>query len=300
MDRLDAMDLFTRIVEARSFTKVASDLGLPRSTLTDAIKRLEARLGVSLLHRTTRVVRPTLDGEAYYRRCLSILSEVEDAEAAFSGAQPKGRLRVHVHGILARHFLLPSLPDFVARYPELEIEIGEGDRLVDLVREGVDCVLRVGVPADSDLIIRKLASLEEVTCASPAYLDRFGTPETLDALEGHQMVGFKSTATGAVLPLEFVINGQVKAVSLPAPVTVSGADTLAHCGRLGLGLIQKPRYSAAEDLASGRLVEVLRDTPPPASPVSILYPRARHLSARVRAFVDWADSALRQDTGAQA
>lgn len=293
MDHLDAMNVFTRIVEARSFTQVANDLGLPRSTLTDAIKRLEDRLGVSLLHRTTRVVRPTLDGEEYYLRCLSILSEVEDAESAFSGAKPKGKLRVHVHGILARYFLLPTLPDFLARFPEIEIEIGEGDRLVDLVREGVDCVLRVGAPADSDLIIRKLASLEEVTCASPAYLDRFGTPQTLAALDGHRMVGFKSTATGAVLPLEFVQRGELKTVTLPAPVTVTSADTLVECARLGLGLIQKPRYSSAADLASGRLIEVLGSTPPPSMPVSILYPRARHQSARVRAFIDWSERALK-------
>lgn len=293
MDHLDAMNVFTRIVEARSFTQVANDLGLPRSTLTDAIKRLEDRLGVSLLHRTTRVVRPTLDGEEYYLRCLSILSEVEDAESAFSGAKPKGKLRVHVHGILARYFLLPTLPDFLARFPEIEIEIGEGDRLVDLVREGVDCVLRVGAPADSDLIIRKLTSLEEVTCASPAYLDRFGTPQTLAALDGHRMVGFKSTATGAVLPLEFVQRGELKTVTLPAPVTVTSADTLVECARLGLGLIQKPRYSSAADLASGRLIEVLGNTPPPSTPVSILYPRARHQSARVRAFIDWSEKALK-------
>jgi DNA-binding transcriptional LysR family regulator len=292
MDRLDAMNVFTRIVEARSFTQVANDLGLPRSTLTDAIKRLEDRLGVSLLHRTTRVVRPTLDGEDFYRRCLSILSEMEDAESAFSGAKPKGKLRVHVHGILARYFLLPTLPDFLARFPEIEIQIGEGDRLVDLVREGVDCVLRVGAPADSDLIIRKLTSLEEVTCASPAYLDRFGTPQTLAALDGHQMVGFRSTATGAVLPLEFVQRGERKTVTLPTPVTVTSAETLVECARLGLGLIQKPRYSSADDLASGRLIEVLGDTPPPPTPVSILYPRARHQSPRVRAFIDWAERAF--------
>lgn len=293
MDRLEAMDVFTRIVEVRSFTKAASDLGLPRSTLTDAIKRLEARLGVSLLHRTTRVVRPTLDGEAFYRRCRSILSEVEDAETAFTGAQPKGKLRVHVHGTLARHFLFPTLPDFLSRFPEIDLQIGEGDRLVDLVSEGVDCVLRVGVPVDSDMIVRRLATLEEVTCASPAYLEKFGTPKTLDALKGHQMVGFRSTATGGVLPLEFLERGEVRSLTLPVSVEVSGAETLAECGRLGLGLIQKPRYSCADDLARGRLVEVLGSTPPPPLPVSILYPRARHLSARVRAFIDWTERALK-------
>lgn len=292
MDRLDAMNVFVRIVELRSFTKVATDLGLPRSTVTDAIKALEARLGVSLLHRTTRVVRPTLDGEAYYQRCLSILSEIEDAEDAFAGATPKGTLRIEVHGILARHFLLPSLPDFMARFPNIEIHIGEGDRLVDLVREGVDCAIRVGDPIDSDMTGRKLTDLEEVTCAAPTYLEQFGTPQNIDALKGHRMIGFRSTATGSILPLEFVQNGILRTVSLPAPITVSGADTLAHCARLGLGIIQKPRYSAAEDLDSGRLIELLKDTPPSPSPVSIFYPRDRHLSPRVRVFIDWAVKAF--------
>lgn len=287
MDRIDAMNVFTRIVETRSFTKVASDLGLPRSTVTDAIKALESRLGVSLLHRTTRVVRPTLDGEAYYRRCMSILSEIEDAEDAFAGTTPKGQLRIEVHGTLARHFLLPTLPGFLERYPGIEIHIGEGDRLVDLVREGVDCAVRVGDPVDSEMIGRKLADLEEVTCASPSYLERFGTPQNIDALEGHRIVGFRSTATGSILPLEFVQNGKLRTVSLPSTVTVSGADTLAHCARLGIGIIQKPRYSAAEDIEAGRLIELLKDSPPTSSPVSIFYPRDRYMSPRVRVFIDW-------------
>lgn len=292
MDRLDAMNVFVRIVEMRSFTKVADDLGLPRSTVTDAIKALEARLGTSLLHRTTRVVRPTLDGETFYKHCLSILSEIEDAEGAFASSTPKGALRIEIHGSLARHFLLPSLPAFMKRFPEIDIHIGDGDRLVDLVREGVDCAIRVGDPVDSDMIGRKLTDLEEVTCAAPTYLEQFGTPQSIDDLDGHQMVGFRSTATGAVMPLEFVQDGVTRRISLPTSMSVNGADTLAHCARLGLGIIQKPRYSAAEDLASGRLIELLRDTPPAASPVSIFYPRDRYMSPRMRVFIDWAVQAF--------
>lgn len=170
MDRLKTMEVFARIVEARSFTRVAEDLGIPRSTVSDAIKGLEDRLGVNLFHRTTRVVRPTVDGEAYYRRCLSILADIEDADASVSAARPKGVLRVSVHGTLARHFLLPTLPDFLERNPDIALQLQESDRLVDLVSEGIDCALRVGEPADSDLIGRKVAVLQEVTCASPAYL----------------------------------------------------------------------------------------------------------------------------------
>jgi DNA-binding transcriptional LysR family regulator len=144
MDRFDAMRVFTRVVERRSFTLAAEDLGLPRSTVTDAVKQLEARLSVRLPQRTTRHVSPTLDGEAYHRRCLALIADLEDAKAAFGGAKPKGLLRIDVHGTLARHFLLPRLRDFLSEYPGIELYMSEGERLVDLVREGIDCVLRAG------------------------------------------------------------------------------------------------------------------------------------------------------------
>src|ERR1700726_3561852 len=155
MDRFDAM----RVLERRSFSLAADDLGLPRSTVTDAVKTLEARLGVRLLERTTRQVSPTLDGEAYHQRCLSLIADLEEAEAAFGGAKPKGLLRVDVHGTLARHFVMPRLPDFLAEYPGIELYMSEGDRLVDLIGEGIDCVLRVGDLKDSDMIARRVEML---------------------------------------------------------------------------------------------------------------------------------------------
>jgi DNA-binding transcriptional LysR family regulator len=287
MDRLDAMRLFLRVVERRSFSLAAQDAGLPRSTATEGVKQLEARLGVRLLERTTRQVRPTLDGEAYYRRCLSILADIEEAEAAFTGAKPKGLLRVNVHGILARSFMMPGLPRFLEQYPDIQLHFGEGDRFVDLVREGVDCVLRVGQPADSALIGRRIAELAEGTFASPAYLERFGTPRTPDDLDGHRMVGFLSSATGALLPLEFTVDGAFRPVTLPVTVSSAGAEIYFAAGRLGLGLIQLPRYRLAEDLAAGTMVEVLPDAPPSPSPVYVLYPHNRQLSPRVRVFIDW-------------
>jgi DNA-binding transcriptional LysR family regulator len=287
MDRLEAMRVFSRVAERRSFTLAAQDLGLPRSTVTDAVKQLEARLGVRLLQRTTRHVSPTLDGEAYYRRCLVLLADLEDAEAAFGGAKPKGLLRVDVHGTLARHFLLPRLPNFLAEYPEIELYMSEGDRLVDLVREGIDCVLRVGDLRDSDMIARRVAMLEEITCAAPAYIDRFGLPESVDALGGHRVVGFHSSATGSLMPLEFVVDGVVRTVSLPATVSVNGAESLVAAARLGLGLIQVPRYHLEADFARGTLVPVLAAFRPTPTPVSLLYPRNRQLSPRVRVFIDW-------------
>ncbi|MGH8025522.1 MAG: LysR family transcriptional regulator [Pseudoxanthomonas sp.] len=287
MDRFDAMRVFIRVVEQRSFTQAAQDLDLPRSTATDASKQLETRLGVRLLQRTTRTVSPTLDGEAYYRRCLAILGDIEDAEAAFAGAKPRGLLHVDVQGTLARRFVLPALPAFLARYPDLELLMGEGDRWVDLVREGVDCVLRVGEPRDTDMVARRVAMLAEVTCASPAYLAEFGTPSSVEDLQGHRMIGFRSSATGALLPLEFVSSGITRKVTLPTRLSVTGAETYSAAARRGLGLIQAPRYNLQADLERGTLVEVLPDHPPSPSPVSLLYPRNRQLSPRVRVFIDW-------------
>ena len=287
MDRLDVMRLFTRIVERHSFTLAAQDLEWPRSTATQVIQDLEKRLGVQLLQRTTRHVKATLDGEAYYRRCIAILGDVEDAEAAFSDAKPRGLLRINVHGTLTRHFVLPALPAFLARYPDLQLHIGEGDRLVDLVSEGIDCVLRVGDLQDSAMVGRRVALLEEVTCASPAYVARHGNPVSIDDLTGHLSVGFVSSASGMALPFEFAVNGNQRHVALPSTVTVTSAETYVAAAKLGLGLIQVPRYHVQADLAAGTLVTVLPDFPPSPTPVSLLYPHSRQLSPRVRVFIDW-------------
>ena len=287
MDKLDGMRLFTRVVERRSFTAAAADLGLPRSSATAAIKQLEERLGVQLLRRTTRHVTPTLDGEAYYQRCVGILADVEDAEGGFGVDEVRGRLRIDVNGHMARTFILPELPALLARHPGLTVHIGEGDRLVDLVREGVDCVIRAGVLPDSDMIVRRLGTAREITVASPVYLERHGMPSTPDDLAGHRMIGFVSSRTGLVMPLEFMVDGKVREIGLPSLVTVANSDTSATLVRLGFGLYQAPRLRFAEDLAAGRLVEVLSDYPPTATPISVLYPRSRQLSPRVRVFVDW-------------
>ncbi|MCA8883579.1 MAG: LysR family transcriptional regulator [Rhodobacteraceae bacterium] len=290
MDKLDAMQVFARIVERRSFTKAAEDLALPRSTATDAVKQLETRLGVKLLQRTTRTVAPTLDGEAYYQRCLSILADVEEAEEAFAGAKPKGQLRIDVHGTLARHYVMPHLPDFLAAYPDLDVYMSEGDRLVDLIPEGVDCVLRVGEPQDSDLIARRVAMLEEMTLAAPDYLARHGTPLSPGDLDGHRMVGFRSTVTKAVLPLEF---GETEIV-LPTRLAVNAAESYIAAARLGLGIVQVPRYHAKQDIDRGSLIEILPDYAPEPSPVSLLYPRHQQLSPRVRVFIDWVGRLFRE------
>ncbi|MBP5981745.1 MAG: LysR family transcriptional regulator [Halomonas sp.] len=295
MDRLDTMHAFTRVVERRSFTHAAQDLGVSRSTLTEAIKTLEARLGVRLLQRTTRSVHPTRDGDVYYHQCVSILAQVEQAEGALGDAKPQGKLRVDVHGTLARHFILPQLPAFLDAYPGLDIYMSEGDRLVDLVGEGIDCALRVGNPQESDMHARLITTLDEVTVASPGYLAKCGTPHSLAELGGHTMVGFYSSRTGQALPLEFTDSGKVEYVTLPATVTTSAAESYYAAARLGLGIIQVPRYHAEDDLRTGQLIEVLPANPPTGSPVSILYPSNRQLSPRVRIFIDWAVSVFNDE-----
>lgn len=288
MDRLDAMRLFTRIVERRSFTLAANDTGVPRSTVTQVIRQLEERLNVRLLQRTTRTVKPTLDGEAYYRRCISILDDVEDAEGAFSGAEPKGMLRVEVQGTLARHFLLPALPNFFARYPGVELSMSESDRWIDLVQEGMDCALRYGKLPDSDLIARQVARLERVTCATPDYFKRYGIPKDLKSLAGHRVVGIRSITTGNVTPLEFTGDATQESVPLPAPFSVTSPESYIAGTRLGLGIAQMPRFHVENDLKNGTLVQILKHLPPPSVPVSLVYPRNRQLSPRVRIFLDWA------------
>jgi DNA-binding transcriptional LysR family regulator len=204
---------------------------------------------------------------------------------------------VDVHGTQGKPEAPVAQSAGPARYPELQLHLGEGDRLVDLVREGVDCVLRVGEPQDSAMVGRRIAMLEEATCASPDYLRRHGTPRTPDDLAGHRMIGFVSSATGSFLPLEFTVDGALRHVTLPAAVSVAGAETTVALARLGLGLIQVPRYHVEADFAAGSLVEVLADHAPSLTPVYVLYPQSRQLSPRVRVFIDWlaAEFASRND-----
>lgn len=288
MDRLDAMRAYVRVVERRSFSQAAHDLVLPRSRISEAVQQLERRLGVRLLVRTTRQVTPTDEGEEYHRRCVAILADVDAAEARAGGSTPAGSLRIDVHGAFARRFLLPGLASFLERYPGIRLHVGDGDRLVDLVREGVDCAIRVGEPADSGLIGRRLGTLAEGTFASPLYLERHGAPASLDDLDGHRMVGFVSSATRAVMPFTFQARDGVRKVLLPLAVTVTSAEANVGLAVEGLGLVQAPRYRMADALASGALIEVLPDHPPVALPVYILHPEGRQPSPRLQAFMDWA------------
>jgi DNA-binding transcriptional LysR family regulator len=297
MDRFQEMRILVRIVERRSFTLAAEDLQLPRATVTNAIKRLETRLATRLLERTTRVVAPTLDGQAYYERCLRLLADLAEMEAVFTRTEPTGLLRVNLQATLARHVVAPALPAFLARYPGIQLQIGEGDRLVDLVREGIDCVLRVGVLQDSSMVAQQVARLRQVTCASRAYLDAHGRPHSLDDLARHQAVHFVSSSTGRPYPLEFLVDGALRQVTPPASVSVTGADMYTASAIAGLGLVQVPRYRIEAELAAGSLEAVLPELPPPDLPVSVLYPQSRQLSPRVRVFVDWLKSIFGEASG---
>ncbi|MES2187490.1 MAG: LysR substrate-binding domain-containing protein [Pseudomonadota bacterium] len=296
MDRFHSMRLFTRIVELGSFTQAADDLQLPRATVTHAIQQLEKRLGTRLLARTTRHVSPTQDGEAYYERCVRLLADLEETETAFAtaGTSPRGKLRVDLQGTLGKHFVLPVIDRFFARYPDIELEIGMGDRFVDLVREGVDCVLRVGELRDSSMVARRVASLRQVTCASAGYLARQGVPGTIEQLRGHRAVNFLSARSGKVLPFDFLVEGVERSVLLPGSVAVGDADAYVACCAAHLGLVQLPHYHVAQQLQDGRFQEVLAAWRPAPMAVSVLYPHHRQLSPRVRVFVDWLADVMAQ------
>ena len=295
MDRFDAMQLFVRIVELGSFTRAAEQLGLQRATATQAIKQLEARLGVRLLQRTTRQVSATAEGLAYQQRCLAILAEVADADNAFSQSarQLKGTVRVDLSASMWRHVLAPALPAFCERHPHIGFDLSVSDRQIDLVREGVDCVLRSGVLKDSALVARRLTLQEQVTCASATYLRRHGTPLSLDGvdgqggLEGHRAVNYVSASTGKAVPLEFEVGGEVQLRTLPGSIAVNNGDAYVAAGEAGFGLIQLPRHHVTRQMAAGVLVEVLQQHRPPALPLSVLYPHRRHVPMRVRVFMDW-------------
>ena len=287
MDRFNAMLVFTRIVELGGFARAADSLQMPRASVTVLIKQLEAHLGVQLLHRTTRQVSPTLDGAAYYQRCVSLLSDLEEAEGLFRGSQPKGKLRVDMPAAVGRLVVFPALPEFTRRYPLIELEVGLSDRPVDLIREGVDCVVRGGLTMDDSLVARPLVMMDQVTCASPDYLQAHGVPQSLEDLSGHQVVEYFSSVSGKRYGLEFQAGDEVRLIDLPKQVSVNSAEGYLAACMAGYGLVQTPHYHVAQLVSEGRLQEVLGDCLPPRLALTALYPQHRQLSSRVRVFVDW-------------
>jgi LysR family transcriptional regulator for bpeEF and oprC len=283
------MQVFTRVVDANSFTLAADNLGLPRATVTTAIQNLERQLRVRLLNRTTRRVSLTPDGAAYYERCVRILADVEEAEASFHDVArgPKGRLRIDTVPSIGRLILIPALCEFHTRYPDIELAIGMGDRPVDMVQEAVDCVIRVGELQDSSMVAKRIGTFESVTCAAPAYLERHGEPATIEQLQNHRAVHFFSSRTGRIIDWSFMVQGVATDVKVNGVVSVNDSEAYVACGVQGFGLIQPPRYMVAPYLQSGALREVLTDWSPPSMPISAVYLHNRHLSPKVRVFVDW-------------
>lgn len=299
MDRLDTLQLFIRIIELSSFSRAADMLEIPRATATHAIKELEARLGTRLLERTTRHVRPTLEGQAFYERCVHVLGELDDAEASLRhvASNPRGVLRVDMHGTHAARIVLPRINEFKSRYPGIDLVIGSGDRLVDLVREGIDCVIRAGDPRDSSLVARRLALMPQVICASPEYLAYFGVPKHPDELVSHQAVKFFAANGAADYPLELVVDGQIRQFDMSGWMSVNDAENYVICALRGCGIIQLPRFHVEEELQDGRLVEVLAEWASPDLSISAMYPQRRQLSPRVRVFVDWLGHLYEQKFG---
>lgn len=297
MDRIDLFRIFARVVECSSFTKAADTLGLPRSTVSAAVRELEGRVGARLLQRTTRSVSATHDGAAFYDRCLRLIGEVEETEALFrqSDARPSGKLRVDVPGRIGRLIIAPALPSFLDQYPGIDIELGVTDRAVNLVEDNIDCALRVGPLPDSGLITRSIGQLTLINVASPAYLQRHGTPRTPAHLAKHWMVNYASPSTGRVEEWEWVDREDLKSVAARARVTVNNVEAYIACCLAGLGLIQIPAYDVKRHLKSGDLVEVMPKYRAAPMPVSILYPHRKHLSARVQLFTTWLDQLMQRE-----
>ncbi|WP_233835244.1 LysR family transcriptional regulator [Paraburkholderia sp. ZP32-5] len=289
IDRITAMRTFIRIVDTNSFTRAAESLNIPRATATTIVQNLEALLGTALLVRTTRRLSVTPEGASYYERCAQILADIDEMEASIRHATDNlaGRLRIEMPSAVASAIVLPALDDFHARYPNLDLAIGVSNRSVDLISEAIDCSIQLGELPDSNLVARHLGTLEHVTCASPVYLARHGTPTDLDDLRAHVAVNFISPHNGRECDFDFEVDGEALSVKLDGFVRVSDEQAYLNCGLQGLGLIQPARIAAQPFLDSGMLREVLPQWKPVPMPVSVAYVKNRRVSPRVRAFVDW-------------
>lgn len=289
MNKLQAMEVFVQVVDAGGFTRAADNMKLPKATVSTLVQALETSLSVKLLHRTTRHVSVTADGAAYYERCLRILADVREAEESLSRTRlsPSGRLRVDGPTSLSSEVVIPALPDFFARYPDIQLEMGCSDRPVDLIEEGVDCAIRGGQLADSSLIARRVGILHFVTCATPAYLDRYGRPSHPNDLLRHRCVNFFSARTGKIYDWDFTRDGERVQVALPGDLAVNDSNAYTAAGLAGLGIVQMPNFLMEPMIQDGRFEMILGDWTSDPLPVHVVYPQNRHLSAKVRVFVEW-------------
>jgi DNA-binding transcriptional LysR family regulator len=289
MDKIHAMQLFIRVAELESFSRAADTLGLPKGSVSRQIQALENQLGTRLLHRTTRRVQLTQDGMVYYERAKDVLSNLDELDGMFQHdpTSISGKLRVDMPVGVARNLVIPRLPTFLQQYPGIELELSSSDRLVDVIREGFDCVVRVGTLKDSGLIARPLGKLSIVNCASPQYLSRFGYPETLNDLADHALVHYAVNLGVRPPGFEAVLDNATHWIKTGGVLTVNSTETYHAACLAGLGIIQVPRVGVREALRNGKLVEILPQYRAEPMPVSLIYPHRRNLSRRVHLFMEW-------------
>lgn len=295
MDRFSLMSTFARVAEARSFTKAAHSLGVSRATVSLSIQELEEHLGARLLHRTTRSVSLTSEGQLYYEHARELLTKLDAADALFRrrAAHVTGRLVIDAPSRIARRVLVPALPEFLARHPDLELHLGASDRAVDLVATGVDAVIRVGPRKDSGHIVRALGSLRQVTCGSPRYLSRAGHPLQLEDLNQHRFVAYGLPRRGETT-FDYVEDGVERTLAVRTSISVDNAETYIAAALAGLGLIQIPAYDVRHHLDSGALVEVLPRHLAPPLPIALVYPSRRQVPARLQVFEAWLEALFAQ------
>lgn len=294
---LHELRVFARVADLGSFSRAAEQLGLAKGRVSAAVQHLEVQLGARLLHRTTRQVRLTPDGEAFLERCKELLADAEQLQAMFQPAAAglRGRVRVDLPASFARDVVLPRLPQFLAAHPLLEVGLSTTDHRVDVVREGFDCVLRVGTLADSELVARPLGALRMSNVASPDYLRAHGTPRSLADLADHRVVHYAARLGTQGAGWEYEEGGSVRLLPMKASIVVNSTDAYQAACLAGLGFIQAPVRGTRALVAAGRLVEVLPRHVPPPMPVSLLYPHRRHVPPRVQAMLQW----LEQVVGAE-
>jgi LysR family transcriptional regulator, regulator for bpeEF and oprC len=301
MNKLQAMEVFIRVVEAGSLTRAAGSLQLPKATATTLIQQLEAELGVRLLNRTTRKVSVTADGAAYYPRCLAILAQVRETEESLGHrhASPSGRLRIEVPTLIARLVIVPALPSFFARYPDIQLELGCSERRADLIEEGIDCAVWIGELEDSTLIARRIGLLYFGTCAAPSYLAAHGQPRHPDELTGHRCINHFSPRTGKIFEWVFAKNGKRIPTLLRGYIALDDENSYVAAAEAGLGVAQIPAFVLKEAMERGSLELLLGDWFAEPAPLNVVYPQNRHLSVKIRVFVDWVAELFSEHDGIQ-
>ena len=290
MDQLAALRAFVRIVETGSFTAAATTLGTPKPTVSKLVQQLEAHLHTRLLSRTTRRLAVTADGAAYYERAVQVLSDLEELDASVTASQssPRGLLRIDVSSSVAQDIIMPAIGGFFARFPDIQLQVGVSDRQADLVADNVDCVIRAGPITDLSLIARRIAGMHMLTCAAPAYLEAHGTPAHPGELErGHLVVGYLKRRLVEPHPFTFTRGAEALEVNGRYRMAVNESQTYLAAALAGHGIVQLPFFMARPHLDAGTLRPVLPDWAVPPLSLHVVYPPNRHLSTRLRVFVDW-------------